>query len=223
MSRSLITALGLLVLVEAVTPIQAIAVTYPLDFIFSPSTGTVPPIGNVVMTDLGATVRFDVTNQAGAGSKLDSLYFNFAQGSLNPSQLMFSNVSAAAGTYQTLLAATGGTTNNNLKADGDGYYDGKIQYTTNNFLGNSQTLSFELGIVNESLNVGDFQLHSIPGGGTGTYVMASHIQSLPNGGGSVWVGALTPVPVPAAMWLFGSGLATMIGFARGGVHRRDGV
>jgi hypothetical protein len=133
---------------------------------------------------------------------------------LNPIQLIFSNVSAAAGTYQTTLAPTGSSTVNRLKADGDGYYDGKIQYTGNNFLGHGQTLSFELGIPNEDLGIADFQLHSLPGGGTGTYIMATHIQSLPLDGSSVWVGTLTPVPLPAAALLFGSGLLGLAGSLR---------
>lgn len=79
----------------AVAPLHASAVTYPLDYIFSPPTGMVTPLGTVTLTDLGAAVQFDITNQAGACSKLDSLYFNFAQGTMNPDQLTFSNVSAA--------------------------------------------------------------------------------------------------------------------------------
>jgi hypothetical protein len=213
MSMRVMLLLGALT-AGAVAPLHASAITYPFDYIFSPPTGSVSPLGTVVLSDLGATVRFDLTNLAGAGSKVDSLYFNFAQGSLNPNQLIFSNVSATAGTYQTELAPTGSSTVNSLKADGDGYYDGKIQYTVNNFLGHGQALSFDLGILNEDLSIADFQLHSIPGGGTGTFIMASHIQSLPQDGSSVWVGTLTPVPLPAAALLFGSGLIGLVGARR---------
>jgi len=212
-SMRVVILLGALI-AGAVAPLHASAVTYPLDYIFSPPTGSVSPLGTVVLTDLGATVRFDLTNLAGAGSKVDSLYLNFAQGSLNPNQLIFSNVNAVSSTYQTVLAPTGSSTITSLKADGDGYYDGKIQYVGNNFLGQGQTLSFELGILNQDLNIADFQLHSIPGGGTGTYIMASHIQNLAQGGSSVWVGTLAPVPLPAAAILFGSGLIGLAGAMR---------
>lgn len=198
----------------AVAPPYASAVTYPLDYIFSPPTGTVTPLGTVTLTDLGTAVQFDVLNQAGTGTKLDSLYFNFAHGSLNPNQLSFSNVSAVAGTYSTLLAPTTSSTVNGLKADGDGYFDGKFAFSGSNFLGHGQTLSFRLSTAGQDLGVEDFHFLSLPGGGTGSYVMASHIQNMPTSGSSVWVGTLTPVPLPAAALLFGSGLLGLVGALR---------
>ncbi|NWF71604.1 MAG: hypothetical protein HXY51_00970 [Nitrospirae bacterium] len=205
MSMRAAVLLGALI-AGVVAPLHASAVIYPLDYVFSPPTGTVTPLGTVTLTDLGTAVQFDVLNQAGAGTKLDSLYFNFAHGSLNPDQLAFSNVSAVTGTYSTLLAPTTSSTINGLKADGDGYFDGKFEYTTNNFLGHGQTLSFHLSVVGQDLGVEDFHFFSLPGGGTGSYVMASHIQNLPGSGDSLWVGTATPVPLPAAVLLFGSGL-----------------
>jgi hypothetical protein len=71
----------------APAPAQAAAVTYALDYIFSPATGPVAPLGTVTLTELGTAVKFDVQNQAGTGTKLDSLYFNFAQGTINPLSL----------------------------------------------------------------------------------------------------------------------------------------
>lgn len=200
-----------------ITPSMASAVMYNLDYVFSPPTGTVSPLATVTLTDLGTSVRFEVLSQAGAGSRLDSLYFNFARAAVNPNQLTFSNISAAANTYQTTLAPTGSSTVNSLKADGDGYYDGKFEYTGNNFLGHAQTLSFDLAVAGHDLDVSDFHLFSLPGGGTGTYIMASHIQALA-GGDSLWVGTnqtvVNPVPLPTAAWLFGAGVAALAGFAR---------
>lgn len=202
----------------AAVPAQAmtVSVTYPLDYIFSPPTGSGVPLATVTLTDLGNAVQFDVMNQAGAGTKFDSLYFNFAHGSMNPDQLTFSNVSAAAGTYSTLLAPTISSTLAGLKADGDGYFDGKFQYDGSNFLGHGDTLSFRLSAAGQDLGVEDFHFFSLPGGGTGSYIMASHIQNMPGTGSSVWVGTVAAVPLPAAALLFGTGLVGLAGAMRNG-------
>lgn len=212
-SMRAVMLLGVLI-AGAVAPLHASAVTYPLNFIFSPATGTVAPMATATLTDLGNAVQFDLLSQAGAGSKLDSFYFNFAQGAINPNQLTFSNVSAGAGTYSTLLAPLTSSTVNALKADGDGFFDGKIEYLRNNFLGNGQTLSFRLSATGQNLGVEDFHFFSLPGGGSGSYIMASHIQSLPQGGSSAWVGTVAAVPLPAAALLFGSGILGLAGALR---------
>jgi hypothetical protein len=183
---------------------------YDLDYVFSPATGPVFPIGRVTLTDIGTKVRFDILNNAGTGSKLDSLYFNFEHGSTNPDQLIFSNVSAASGTYQTQLAPTTSTPISGLKADGDGYFDGKFEYDGNNFLGHGQILSFELGAAGQDLAVSDFHFFSLPGGGSGRYILATHLKGSlrPDiSSDSAWVGTVAAVPLPGAALLFLSGLS----------------
>ncbi len=205
--RKLIGGLLLLGAVGAVSaPAEAVTV-YNLDYVFSPPTGTVAPLGKVTITDLGTAVRFDIVNQAGAGTKLDSLYFNFAHGTINPNQLVFSNVNAATNTYTTLLAPSTSATVTQLKADGDGYFDGKFEYVGNNFLTNGQTLSFQLSATGQNLAESDFNFFSLPGGGTGSYIMATHIQNFQPGGTSVWVGTVAAVPLPGAAVLFVGGLS----------------
>lgn len=164
-------------------------------------------MGEVTITDLGTAVRFDLVNLAGAGTKPDSLYFNFAHGTTNPNQLAFSNVSAALGTYTTLLAPLTSSTLAQLKADGDGYFDWKVEYTSNNFLGNGQTLSFQLSAAGQDLAGSDFHFFSLPGGGSGSYILASHIQNLQPGSTSAWVGTVAAVPLPGAALFFVSGLS----------------
>ena len=132
--------------------------------------------------------------------------------------MTFSDVSAAAGTYSTLLAPSTSATLAGLKADGDGYFDGKFQYGASNFLGHGETLSFRLSAAGQNLGVGDFHFFSLPGGGTGSYIMASHIQNMPLTGSAVWVGTVAAVPLPAAALLFGSGLAGLLAMAKKRPH-----
>jgi hypothetical protein len=194
-----------------------------LDFIYAPAIGHVaPPLVTVTLTDLGNTVKFDVFNQAGTGTKLDSLYFNFAKDALNPAQLQFTNVSAAVGTFTTVLAPTTSTQLASLRPGPDGFFDGKFEYTTNNFLGNGQTLSFELGMLDQNLNPINldpvhFNFLSIPGpGGTpGPFLLASHLQNYLVPGTtetSAWIAA---VPLPPAAVLFGAGLVALVGLGAG--------
>ena len=212
--RSLIGGLLLFVAVGAVSAPAEAMTLYNLNYVFSPATGTVAPMGTVTITDLGTDVRFDIMNQAGAGTKLDSLYFNFSHGTTNLNQLLFSNVSAASGTYQTQLAPTTTATVSGLKADGDGYFDGKFEYTSNNFLGNGQTLSFRLSAAGQDLAERDFHFFSLPGGGSGSYILASHIKNLQPGGTSAWVGTVAAVPLPGAALLFLSGLSGLAAFRK---------
>jgi hypothetical protein len=196
----------------ATTPASA-ATLYNLDFIYAPAIGHVaPPLATVTLTDLGDTVRFDVFNQAGAGTKLDSLYFNFAKDALNPSQLEFSNVTGATD-FATALALTTSTQDNSLRPGSDGFFDGKFEYTKNDFLANGQTLSFELGIPGKNLDPVHFNFLSIPGPGQtpGPFLLASHLQNYLVPGTtetSAWIAA---VPLPPAVVLFGAGLVALVG------------
>jgi hypothetical protein len=71
-----------------------------------------------------------------------------------------------------------------------------------------------LSAVNQDLGVEDFHFFSLPGGGSGSYIMASHIQNLPSTEDSLWVGTVAAVPLPGALLFFGSGLMGMLGFRK---------
>lgn len=176
-------------------------------------------LASVTLTDLGNAARFHIAQSGRRGNEARFLVFQLRPAAGNPNQLnqnqlVFSNVTVASNTYQTTLAPTRSPTVNSLKADGHGYYDGKFQYIGSNFLGHGQTLSFDLAVAGHDLAVSDFHLFSLPGGGTGSYLMASHIRNV-SGGDSLWVGTnVAVVPLPAASLLFAGGLAGLLGLRR---------
>jgi hypothetical protein len=64
----------------------------------------------------------------------------------------------------------------------------------------------------DSLTANDFNFLATSAGGFGPYLSVARFQDTgPLQGDSDWVGA---VPVPAAVWLFGSGLIGLVGIAR---------
>ena len=183
-----------------------------LNFIYAPAIGLVSPLATVTLTDLGNTVRFDVLNQAGTGTKLDSLYFNFAKDALNPSQLVPTNVTGATD-FAFTFAATTSTQDNALRPGPDGFFDGKIEYTKSDFLANGQHLTFDLGIAGQNLDPIHFNFLSIPGpGGTpGPFLLASHLQNFDVPGSSETSAWIAAVPLPPAVVLFGAGLVALVG------------
>jgi len=98
------------------------------------------------------------------------------------------------------------------KADGDGRYDILLNFSTsgNNF-GAGETVVYDISLA--GIVASDFNYLSKPSGGHGPFVGAAHVQSIGSGGDSGWI-AGTVIPVPAAVWLFGSGLLGLVGVAR---------
>jgi hypothetical protein len=146
--------------------------------------------------------------------KVSGWYFNFDP-SLNLDNLNFS--------YERHLS-TGSrarvyTDENNLKADGDGWYDIQFAFSTSsrdryNFSAD-ETVVYE--ITGDGIDASSFEYFSEPGGGNGTYLSAGHVQSIGVKGTSAWIGAGgggAPVPEPATMILFGAGLIGLAGVGR---------
>ena len=104
------------------------------------------------------------------------------------------------------------TTPNSQKADGDGWYDFKFEFSTSDGNTFNNTEWLEYTITATGLTADSFNLFSTEGGGEGIYLAAAHIQDADgiedNG---TWVGA---VPIPASVLLLGSGLIGLAGFKR---------
>lgn len=90
-------------------------------------------------------------------------------------------------------------------------YDPSINAFTT---GESQTYKITSG--SGTISASDFMNYQSVGGKNGSWYAAAHVQNTLSGGiNSAWVGAtVTPTPIPAAAWLFGSGLAGLIGMRR---------
>lgn len=195
----------------------AAEVTYPLDQLFRPIPIDVPALAVVSLTDVGNAVRVDVTNVS--EGRLNSLFFNFNGDpyNKNPNDLRFTNVKLdgdvlSGGNYRTALARDENGRNPLLRAPGAGFFDGGIALRPGRSLQQGETLSFDLGINGVNLSIADFQLQSLPGSTTRqTFVFASQIFGE---GGSVWVGGLTPVPLPASFLLFGTSLIGLLAISR---------
>jgi hypothetical protein len=211
---------GLAALAIVGQPVGSQAATYQLDYEFAIPVGVLAlPSATVTLTDLGNNLRFSVVNNL-SGSKFKSLYFNFNGDSFgkDPDDLTFSNVKVngttlASSKYEKVLAPSETSTLSSLRADGDGYFDGKLAFKNSNFLAFGETLTFDLSLGgSHNLQESHFQHLSIPGpgGSPGPFVMAAHVQNVNSAGDSYWIGPNpnpAPVPLPAAALLFGTGLA----------------
>ena len=201
-------------LVFAVMPVHAATVTFNLSTVFSD--GAVAPDGpapyGTVTLDDGDTagsvqMTVDVSGSVGLAD-MTELYLNFDP-SFDVSNLLFDYYLGSTGP-QALNVSTGLDA---YKADGDGFYDIWFNFPTadgSTFSG-GQTVVYDITST-ALITASSFNFLSAPAGGSGPFLAASKWQSTgPDGLDSAWVAA---VPVPAAVWLFGSGLLGLVGVAR---------
>lgn len=195
---------------------QAATVT----FNFTESFGAVPPDGptpyaTAVFDDGGTPGSVTLTmSVAGSVGEADvtAMYFNLDP-ALDPNSLNFSRTGGTGPTDANTDIFTGVDA---FQADGDGQYDILFDFPPPPGMNAArfnagEILTYDItGIA--SLTAGSFNFLATPAGGFGPYLAVARFQSTgPTGEGSDWVGA---VPVPAAVWLFGSGLLGLAGVAR---------
>jgi hypothetical protein len=184
-----------------------------LGYIFSgvtnPPANPATPWVTASFADQGANVLFTLIGTANLTGTEDvmSFYFNFDD-ALNLPGLGFSLVSTNGAFNLPSITLD----ENNLKADGDGKYDIRLDFTTgmnvSQTFGAGDSISFLL-IYTGTLDETNFTCLSAPAGGSGPFYAAAHIQNT-TGGQSAWVAAdsttIVPIPEPStfALVVFGS-------------------
>jgi hypothetical protein len=151
-------------------------------------TGTV----NLTITASGLTVN----------EKVDEVYFNLNP-ALNPTQLVFS-APIKTGQFDDPVISKG---TNGFKAGGDGYYDIRIAFKTNQqkAFNGGETVKYTITLA--SLTANSFDFVSAPGGGgMPGYKTAAHLLSLGVNGYSAWA----TTPEPATVCLLGLGALCLL-------------
>ena len=196
--------------------LQATAATVTFDY--TESFGAVSPDGpapwaTAVFDDGGSSGSVTLTMSVGSVGLADvtAMYFNLDP-VMDATLLDFARVSGDGPTAANTSIVTGVDA---FQADGDGRYDILFDFPPPP---GQQAARFNAGeelvytIMGTDLTASSFNFFAAPGGGFGPYLSVARFQDTgPLQEGSDWVGA---VPVPATVWLFGSGLLALVGVAR---------
>ena len=183
----------------------AMADTFQLkyDTVFS---GTAPegsaPWLLATFTDAGAnTVTLNVSAFNLSGSEfVRSLYFNNINAPTSFSYDFTGSTAPTPGVSQGLDA---------YKADGDGKYDILFAFPTSGDRFTSGEV-FNAALTGTGLTATSFNSLSLPAGGAGTWLAATHIKSIGTAENSGWVaGTLNTVPEPVSTVLFLVGGTTL--------------
>ena len=185
------------------------------NFSVSPTTYT---IGSTTYNAVRLTI--DLSNLQ-SGAFISETDFNIDP-TMNPANLSFSFVSGNSHANVAPSLAT-----DSFKADGDGYYDISFGFPTasgSTFGGGTQA-TFDIEATNAAMAAAlvpeSFAFLSKPAGGHGPFYAAAHVQNTTGAcgtSGCTGSGWIAPsgyvVPLPAAAWLFGSGLIGLGAIAR---------
>jgi hypothetical protein len=203
---------------------QGATITYDLTWQFGEPSGSSPTGTPVIQfADVAAgLVRMTIDLTAlGSTEKVKEIYFNFDEVNF---PLMVSTVQYVGGTQAKSVRISDHRAIHGYKADGDGYYNGVLEYFTSSGSFNAGATSV-YDISYAGLDAQAFSDYlSAPGGGQGRYAVAMHLQSVPPSGESLWLadpdGRTTgpnldvTVPAPSSRVLFMIGVVALVLFAR---------
>lgn len=203
---SAVLALGIVA-----APAQAASVSYFLDKSNDLSDGT--NYLKVTISDgLAGAIDFTVetlsplSSIAGSNYGIQDFGFNTT---LAPGTITSGNFSGLVAGWSISVAPP------TIAADGFGKFEFAVSNGGSNRL---DPLTFSINVAGDSIN--SYYEASTGNAGQGNVQYAAHVagfttQSCTSGPcTSAWFGGGAPVPLPAAVWLFGSGLLGLIGVAR---------
>ena len=204
------------VLVLAAMPVHAATVTLNYDISFGAVSPDGPSPWMTAAFDDGGTAGSVTLSMALAGTvgaaDVKQVYFNLDDSTgFDVGLLSFAYDSGSTGSAATAISQI----SNNYQADGDGIYDIVMDFPNAKQARwvAGQTVVYDITST-DLITAQSFNVFAEIGGGNGPFISAAQIRSTGvNGNDSDWIGA-SAVPVPAAVWLFGSGLIGLAGLAR---------
>jgi hypothetical protein len=172
-----------------------------------PANSTTPWFTAELTPEASGTVLFSLTaSRLTDPENIASLYFNFND-ALNVQNLNFDYISGTGFDLPTIDRSRDA-----LRADGDGLYDIRLNFSTGGNVAQSfsqgDTLVYRLS-YSSAITDEDFHFLSQDAGGHGPFFGAAHVQNTPGGGGWVSASAVL-VPIPEASPMLAGGCAVLL-------------